>query len=150
MSQATTGLLAFSSKILPLLIYGTIPTNNSPRQLQIIRDALLNVTSSLYVIQGHMSFNSSVSIPKMSTITESLVWSLTECVLLFSNIEASLGKIKVGDERVVTARLKEWFRRVDARKIVPRLEHLNTALCLTTDIMDWYFYVFLLPVLPLS
>ena len=97
-----------------------------------------------------MSFNSSVSITKISTITESLVWSLTECFLLFSDIEASLGKIKVGDERVVMARLKEWFRRVDARKIVPRLEHLNTALCLTTDIMDWYFYVFLLPVLPLS
>jgi hypothetical protein len=141
-SQAVAGLLAFSSKALPLLIYSTIPANNCPRQVIVIKDAVLSITASLYMIQAHMSLNSNVSIPNVSTIIESLVWSLTECVLLFSNIEASLGKIKVGDGRVVTALVKEMLGRVGGRKVVPRLEDLNTVLCLIADIMEWYCYVF--------
>jgi hypothetical protein len=50
-TSSISRLLAFASKALPLLIYASIPADNGHKQAIAVRNDLLGITPSLYMIQ---------------------------------------------------------------------------------------------------
>jgi hypothetical protein len=65
-TSSISRLLAFASKALPLLIYGSIPADNGHKQAIAVRNDLLGITASLYMIQREIALNLDIRHPNIS------------------------------------------------------------------------------------
>jgi hypothetical protein len=136
-TQYITGLLAFSSTTLPLFIYTTIPNKSIRPDLIAIREEMLGITASLHMIRVHLSLNRNVGFSKTSLIAESLASSLLRCVLLYSEIEATIKEIPMSGAPKIRKRVVETFKQAKTAHIVPGLTDVNSILSLVAGIVAW-------------
>jgi hypothetical protein len=136
-TQYITGLLAFSSTTLPLFIYTTIPSKSIRPDLIAIREEMLGITASLRMIRVHLSLNRNIGFSKTSLIAESLASSLLRCVLLYSEIEATIKEIPMPGAPKIRERVVETFKQAKTAHIVPGLTDVNSILSLVADIVAW-------------
>jgi hypothetical protein len=138
-TQYITGLLAFASTTLPLFIYTTIPDKNIRDDLIAIREEMLGITASLHMIRVHLSLNRNIGFSKTSLIAESLASSLLRCVLLYSEIEATIKEIPMPGAPApkIRERVVETFKQAKIAHIVPGLTDVNSILRLVANIVAW-------------
>jgi hypothetical protein len=141
-SGCINGLLNFASTTLPLFIYATIPPENGLDDIAVRREAILGITASLYIIQAHLPLNCDAVIFNVPLVTESLVQSLARCVLLYSEIEASLKLVerpRSSWPHRITPReiVVESFKMSKIRNSVSELEGINFVLSTVADVVTW-------------
>lgn len=136
-SQYITGLLAFASTALPIFIYHTIPNKNIHEDLIAIREEILGITASLHIIRVHLSMNHNVGCSKISLVAESLASSLLRCVLLYSEIEASVKKVHIPTGTKIHERVVDTIKLAKIAHIVPALRDVNFILSLVAGVVAW-------------
>ena len=136
-TQSMTGLQVFTANTLPLLIYATIPAKIILPEVVHVREEMLGITASLHMTQSRLPF--SVDTRVSSIIAKSLIPCLTGCVLLYSEIEACIEKVRMPLGMPIKERVFGTFKKAKIGHIVPTLKDINSVMHLIADIIEWYF-----------
>jgi capsule polysaccharide export protein KpsC/LpsZ len=111
-----TGLLAVSSKAIPLLIYATTANQpREPRRVRRIRDEILQIMADLEMLQPYLTSSTRNPIK-----LESLLAILAEIITMYSEIESILSKLR-GKAGRLLQKLEGMFSRGRILSITQRL-----------------------------
>lgn len=135
---SVVGILAAAAQIIPQLYNLGIAIKDAPRVTQAAVLELNDITNILMQLRRYIDGELQASFQRLSLITvESITASLTGCVITYSELDAMLKSLRVGENIRAWNRALWLVKKDSVNALIGRLQNHKSSFSLMLNIIQW-------------